>query len=131
MFVNKLMTYLTFTYLKGKRCYNVTSSTYYFHVKTKILAEFQICISVPLAKGLWDEFLRKATELSGNWKIVPENFGHFCFHHFLPKKSFASVKKRLLTSRGGIETKITSVVVSCLFFAMHYCYLHYTSIIAI
>ena len=24
------------------------SSTYYFHVKTKILANFQICISVPL-----------------------------------------------------------------------------------
>ena len=77
MFVNKLMTYLTFTYLKGKRFYNVTSSTYYFYVKTKILANFQICISVLLAKGLWDEFLRKATELSGDWKIVPENFGHF------------------------------------------------------
>ena len=25
------------------------SSTYYFHVKTKILADFQICISVPLS----------------------------------------------------------------------------------
>ena len=24
------------------------SSTYYFHIKTKILADFQICISVPL-----------------------------------------------------------------------------------
>ena len=24
------------------------SSTYYFHVKTKILVDFQICISVPL-----------------------------------------------------------------------------------
>ena len=24
------------------------SSTYYFHMKTKILADFQICISVPL-----------------------------------------------------------------------------------
>ena len=27
---------------------NVKSSTYYFHMKTKILADFQICISVPL-----------------------------------------------------------------------------------
>ena len=26
---------------------NVKSSTYYFHRKTKILADFQICISVP------------------------------------------------------------------------------------
>ena len=28
--------------------FNVKSSTYYFHVTTKILADFQICISVPL-----------------------------------------------------------------------------------
>ena len=27
---------------------NVTSSTYYFHMKAKMLADFQICISVPL-----------------------------------------------------------------------------------
>ena len=26
------------------------SSTYYFHMKTKILADFQICISIPLSK---------------------------------------------------------------------------------
>ena len=26
------------------------SSTYYFHMKAKILADFQICISVPLIK---------------------------------------------------------------------------------
>ena len=26
----------------------VKSSTHYFHMKTKILAEFQICINVPL-----------------------------------------------------------------------------------
>ena len=33
---------------KSKRCFNLKSSTYYFHVKKKILADFQICISVPL-----------------------------------------------------------------------------------
>ena len=33
---------------KSKRYFNVKSSTYYFHMKTKILAYFQICISVPL-----------------------------------------------------------------------------------
>ena len=27
-------------------CFNVKSSTFYFHIKTKILADFQICISV-------------------------------------------------------------------------------------
>ena len=34
---------------KRKSCFNVKSSTYYFHVKTKILEHFQICISVPLS----------------------------------------------------------------------------------
>ena len=46
MFVNKLSTYLTCVYLK-KRRFNVKCSTYYFPMKTKILADFQICISVP------------------------------------------------------------------------------------
>ena len=30
------------------------SSTYYFHIKTKILADFQICISVPLSFYFWE-----------------------------------------------------------------------------
>ena len=39
------------TYLKKiKVCFNVKSPTYYFYVRTKILADFQICISVPLKK---------------------------------------------------------------------------------
>ena len=33
---------------KSERCFNVKSSTYYFHMKTNKLAEFQICIRVPL-----------------------------------------------------------------------------------
>ena len=32
---------------KSKRCFNVKSSTY-FHMKTKILLDFQICVSAPL-----------------------------------------------------------------------------------
>ena len=32
---------------KSKRYFNVKSSTYCFHMKTEILADFQICISVP------------------------------------------------------------------------------------
>ena len=28
--------------------FNVKSSTYYFHMKTKILADFQVCINVSL-----------------------------------------------------------------------------------
>ena len=47
MFVNKLFSYFTFAFLKSKSCSDVRSSTYYFHMKTKILTDFQICISVP------------------------------------------------------------------------------------
>ena len=41
MFVNKLFTYLIWAYLL-KRFFNVKSSTC-FHMKTKIMADFQIC----------------------------------------------------------------------------------------
>ena len=33
---------------ESKRCYNVIPSVHYFYAKTKILADFQICVSVPL-----------------------------------------------------------------------------------
>ena len=33
---------------KSKRCFNVKSSTYYLHMKTKILTDFKICTSAPL-----------------------------------------------------------------------------------
>ena len=34
---------------ESKRCYNVLPLVHYFYVKTKILADFQIFISVPLS----------------------------------------------------------------------------------
>ena len=37
---------------KSKRCFDAKSSTYYFQMTTKILADFQICISVPLKNVL-------------------------------------------------------------------------------
>ena len=36
--------------LKSKSRFNVKSSTCYFHMKMNILADFQICISVPLSE---------------------------------------------------------------------------------
>ena len=45
------------------KCYNAKLSVYYFYVKTKILVDFHICISVPLRcplaqfiifNSLWD-----------------------------------------------------------------------------
>ena len=48
MFVNKLFIYLTCANLKKENSFDVISPTYYFHMKTKILADFEICINVPL-----------------------------------------------------------------------------------
>ena len=49
MFVNKLFIYLKNAHIsKSKRCFNVKFSTYYFHIKTNTMVDFQICISVPL-----------------------------------------------------------------------------------
>ena len=63
MFVNKLSHILRGHITKSKRCFNEKSSTHYFHVKTKILPDFQICISVPLrgitAKTPWQFLLPK------------------------------------------------------------------------
>ena len=50
MFVNKHISRAHIS--KSKRCFNVKSSTYYFHIKTKILADFLICIIVPLSLSL-------------------------------------------------------------------------------
>ena len=47
MNVNKLFTISCVHISKSKRCFSVKSSTNYFHMKTKILVDFQICISVP------------------------------------------------------------------------------------
>ena len=32
---------------KSKRLFNVKPTTYHFHMKTDMLADFQICVSVP------------------------------------------------------------------------------------
>ena len=48
MFVNNFSHILRAHISKKKRCFNVKSPTSYFQMKTKILAGFQICISVPL-----------------------------------------------------------------------------------
>ena len=37
---------------KNRKCYDVKSSTYCFHVNTKILTGFQIYISVPLIEEI-------------------------------------------------------------------------------
>ena len=51
MFVNQLFTHLTCAYLKSKSCFIAKFSTYYFHMKTKILTDFQICIRVLLSNS--------------------------------------------------------------------------------
>ena len=62
MFVNILSRISRAHISKTKRCFNVKSSTYYFHMKTKILVDFQICLSVPLIKHFFGFILSKTYE---------------------------------------------------------------------
>ena len=50
MFVNKLISRAHIS--ERKRCFNVKSPAYFFHMKTEILADFQIAISVPLNEAI-------------------------------------------------------------------------------
>ena len=56
MFVNKLFTYITYITLrisqKVKDVLMWNLQTYYFHIKANTIADFQICINVPLRKIL-------------------------------------------------------------------------------
>ena len=58
-------------------------STYYFHLKTKILADLQMCISPPLkdlpANIVVSEILLQQVELAFSWK---ESFISFCMKYF-------------------------------------------------
>ena len=52
MSVNKRFSLISRTHIsKSHRRFNVKSSKYYFHMKTKIMAVFQISISIPLNSG--------------------------------------------------------------------------------
>ena len=67
---------------ESKRYYNVQPLVCYFYVKTKMLANFQICISVPLmcliSNGSWQYYFVLFDKLNV----------HLCINHFLLKKGF-------------------------------------------
>ena len=72
MFVNKRV-YIS----KNKWCFNVKSSVYCFHMKTKMLANFQICIGIPLKEKdlmplLWTSTRNRQTYKihSRNWNLI-------------------------------------------------------------
>ena len=49
---------------QSKRCFNVKSSTYYFPMKTKILADLQIFISAPFMSSLSTSAFKAIRSLS-------------------------------------------------------------------
>ena len=55
------------------------SSTYYIHMKTKILADFQICISVPLRSS----FGRKVMSAVVEREYTPDITRYICFAYQL------------------------------------------------
>ena len=79
MFVNKLFTRANFSCAhisKTKRCFNMKPSIYHFHMKTKILADLQICISVPLKHLLPFEIC--ACELCDNHMLCYKHTETIC-----------------------------------------------------
>ena len=99
---------------KSKRCFHMKSLTYYFHMKTNILADFQICISVPLSRGKWMHIpiltevqigsVRNAQKMLRFWlkiyfwsfffKIRVTRMAVFCFIFSLYMLSFSVLKSR-------------------------------------
>ena len=64
-------------------------STNYFHVKTKILTDLQICISVPLNLRESKENTNFGKEEEESCKKVKVNFGNKSFYFkLLPRKIF-------------------------------------------
>ena len=73
MFVNKRL-YVSRAHIsKSSRCFNVKPSTYYFHMKMKILADFQICISVTLTYLASFSVINKVDFSGGSYKFKVNN----------------------------------------------------------
>ena len=68
------------------------SSTYYFHMKMKILAVFQICISVPLTFGEIN-----FAKIHANYLFI------FLLFFFFPKKQSFSKQIFLITKANPSE----------------------------
>ena len=80
---------------ESKSCFNVKSSTYYFHMKTNILADFPIYISVPLKKKLKvssDHVFHQKSEANLKWilKCISTISCYSCTYH-----SFIILRKHL------------------------------------
>ena len=91
IFVNKLFTYLTCAYLKSKRCFNVKSSTYFFHMNTHILADFQIfkkmICSWRYFKDTCSELFLIFVEKYLRWSLILRKLQYVELHFFRTKCS--------------------------------------------
>ena len=60
------MSYISLTHSSKSKCYfKAKPSAYYFYVKTKITADFQICISVPLTLNTCTEAVARRCSIKG------------------------------------------------------------------
>ena len=81
MFVNKYCTYLGGHISESKGCYNLIPSAHYFHLKTKMLADFQVCISVPLSFLCSKEVTKRTNGMEINHMMVTCIFQPFSHLH--------------------------------------------------
>ena len=96
MFVNKLFTYPYAHISKCQGCFNVKSSTYYFHVKRKIFVDFQIFISVPL----------RISSVNVTKSSFSSRFGHIYWENLNGKVHFCTVNGVVLEIYYGSQISV-------------------------
>ena len=107
MFANKLFTCPRVRISqKSKMCFNVKSSTYYCHMKTKILGDFQICIKVRILKNIRINknirFTKAATRILQNFLTTTISYKYW--------SSYTKYTKGYVSLPLFIKYSITSII---------------------
>ena len=118
---------------KSKRCFNVKSPAYYFHIKTNTMADFQICISVPLInQELYFSCFQKKPSTSALRKSCSENMQQIYKRTPMPKRDLCSLVNLLHIFRPPFPKNTCGQLFLCFPYFMRSCILsHQRSMIEI
>ena len=102
---------------KSKRCFNVKSSAIYIHMKTNILADFQICISIPLMSMSFGKYFFKAklpfsassTESKNRLKSLPRINILFSKHSKIQDLKYYNIEKQMVWKSRSKCTNISHI----------------------
>ena len=89
------MSYISLTHSSKSKCYfKAKPSAYYFYVKTKITADFQICISVPLTLNTCTEAVARRCSIKSFFveKLAKFTGKHLCQSFFFDEVAGLSLQ---------------------------------------